>query len=103
MPTRTPTPGPWTVATFTATADTYRAPEIHGRKSQVARVFGFDIGEAEANASLIAAAPSLLAACESVLEEFDDLYDGPDHPLNAIADSIRYLRAALDLAHGGTP
>ncbi len=53
--------------------------------------------EAEANAHLIAAAPDLLAACESVIARISD----PSVDREKDDESLRLLRAAIARAKGG--
>ena len=59
------TPGPWSIDRA------YGDCCVAGRDGdRIAAVYGYDYGEDEANAALIAAAPDLLAACQAVLDEF---------------------------------
>lgn len=93
------TPGPWTVSGL---------PEIYGHDcinangpEPVATVLRrFVRAENEANAYLIAAAPTLLAACKAALQVAEDVGDTKDH-LGEEWHHIKTLRAAIALAGGG--
>ena len=58
-------------------------------------------GNVEANARLIAAAPELLAACEALLEEHDQTYDGGPIGLEYLA-AIEAAQRAVRKATGET-
>ena len=102
------TPGPWTVSP----SQTYKAQIEHlaGKKTVVfARVTTPKIGDAIANARLIAAAPTMLEA----LEALDALIDFGDHvpdntamcfdDASAINEALAKARAAIALATKETP
>jgi hypothetical protein len=88
------TPGPWHTGEGKAATIVYTdigfaicdAKVFHGRHGQ---------GESNANARLLAAAPDLLEACETALENLSPLYCG-DHLV------ITRLRAAIAKATGAT-
>jgi hypothetical protein len=102
------TPGPWIVedqgelaahshAILTAVGWERECPWI-------ATVNGYHVGPKEleeivANAHLIAAAPALFAALETIAEELDNRYDGaPDSRVLWMGSLLTQARAALDLA-----
>jgi hypothetical protein len=67
------------------------------------------IGEAEANARLIAAAPELLAACKDALAELEDWHNEiakmclPGGYVPRTEQPIARLRAAIAKAEGSAP
>ena len=65
-----PTPGPWTAI------DTGRrnSCKVEHRANKIATIWSHPLGNREANARLIAAAPDLLAACEAALKRSDSPY-----------------------------
>lgn len=66
------------------------------------------IGENEANACLIAAAPDLLEACKAAWAELDNRYDvdvpepghSKEYPFNGAGELMRRLQAAIRKAEG---
>jgi hypothetical protein len=94
----THTPGPWRVTARDC------GDNIFGGKDgslRIANTYGTtELSEGAANARLIAAAPELLAACEAVLHEHDDTYDGG--PISSgMVDAVELLRAAIAAAREG--
>jgi hypothetical protein len=102
------TPGPWSVEDVTSGYDHdiclgYKVPNA-GHPTLLATVF-FDqdndgpisASQANANARLIAAAPSLLAACKEsirLLTAYGDPFNGDDW------QAVQDIRAAVALAEG---
>lgn len=96
-----PTPGPWHVgpdgrqvfaaddAMIADATDTYEGLEG-------------ECPEADENARLIAAAPALLAACESLLVAADATQDDQPHRF-LLYDAWQNIRAAVTLARGQSP
>jgi hypothetical protein len=87
------TPGPWTARTYSATKGKVEEVSINSsRWKEMAIVFvqeeGDLLGNGEANARLMAAAPDLLAACERLLMSADASWRGRDvgHDWNAACD-----------------
>src|SRR5690554_1806159 len=101
MSTATPTPGPWHVDHPYGEPGTYVSA---ANTALVARVFPAAIAaEREANARLIAAAPSLLNGCNALLGLID-LVSGRDDMPAAIKEALRdnhrinEARAAIKMA-----
>jgi hypothetical protein len=76
--------------------------DLEEKEEDYGGVRGKTPDEALANARLIAAAPDLLAACESVYYELDTLTGGePTHPLANTVGMWKFaLRAAIAKAKG---
>jgi hypothetical protein len=89
-----PTPVPWTIEKYNSHAHTDRDWTIEhyaeGGWGDVTVCIMRDCRDMEANARLIAAAPELLAACQSLI-----LVDMPD-------DVRKTVQAAIDKALNGT-
>lgn len=105
------TPGPWKASQPSASegepAGTYSI-RYNGPDHawHIASVYGESIngrittrhGTAKANATLIAAAPDLEAACVQMVDAWS-MIAGGDQPYQ-VRDAIKAIRAALTLAHG---
>lgn len=98
------TPGPWTIHGW-GDGDY----EVNAASETVCNVPGFDdetvdVDRAEPNARLIAAAPDLLAACQTVAHDLQAALDGDDFSGMSDADLLRaflnVLRPAIAKAEG---
>jgi hypothetical protein len=99
MKTHTHTQGPWHPVTLGASPD--HAWAIDSELVEIARLpeWPDNQAEAEANARLIAAAPEMLAALESMLK-----WSGSDDSIVGPEIAVRnYARAAIAKAKGGEP
>ena len=85
------TPGPWTYR-FRSGGTTIE-PENDDRVLAVVRITR-DVGDADANAKLIAAAPELLAACRNALDALYLMGDDESHLAYRQA-AVKELEAAL--------
>jgi len=100
----THTPGPWSTESLLIFGAMKKVAPGYSFGDRVADVFG-DNPDAEANARLIAAAPDLLDALDSLVEELRgmetqgdiDEYDEQGYDL---ASCVRGARAAIDKARG---
>lgn len=92
MKTNQHTPGPWKFNGPGIYAPNFRGVASH--HYDVAYALHVMDDEGEANARLIAAAPSLLEACKSALERIDGM--------NEAMGVVDELRRAITLAEGGT-
>lgn len=112
-----PTAGPWEVqngiiVVSTALKGKLHFTDAHGvehyaEKGLIALVYAchpdgeYHSGTSNANASLIAAAPDLLAACEAVMESAGPAGWANDSALSAIATAVLgTVRAAIAKAEG---
>jgi len=88
------TPGPWAAYNL-ARGRILKSWRVRGPASPVCRIFGGQSsGDAEvANARLIAAAPDLLAACQSVIDSWER---------GDLAAAARQCAAAIAKATGAT-
>ena len=97
------TPGPWEVAMPGEVDEHYAVLDGFGH---TASVYGYpeEAASAFANASLIAAAPDLLAACEAVANDCERILDGDDFSGMSDADLFRAfldtLRPVIAKAEG---
>ena len=91
------TPGPWRVAMYLGGAWTVTSsPLSEPRGGEIVEVvYGPNGGTSKANASLIAAAPTLLDACEAAWNCVIEL-----PPSNATSELVRMLADALARARG---
>jgi hypothetical protein len=105
------TPGPWVVHLTTYPDGD---PSIHVgtpgalavTPQYVAQVcsWGGPCAEQDANASLIAAAPDLLAACEELVSEFEGQEEDENGDLSRPDTyGLQLARTAIKLAHEGRP
>jgi hypothetical protein len=97
------TPGPWRLEiTHDMERINIHAPEM----MQLATVrrfrSGWPIGETEANARLIAAAPDLLQACELLLAVYAPLYS-PTENTDAFSSAVIKARGAITKATNPNP
>lgn len=93
------TPGPWTVRTYSATKGKVEEVSINSsRWKEMAIVFvqeeGDLLGNGEANARLMAAAPDLLAACLSILRDLDH------GCAEVVGQTVEEIEAAVAKARG---
>src|SRR6185436_16746085 len=101
----TPTPGPWNRSL--SDCRVILGPSCSYKNGRIA-----DVGsgvpwsdEVDANASLIAAAPDLLAASRAMLEAIDDFLHVDENgdnsgDLNSVSNQLPNLRAAIAKAEG---
>lgn len=100
------TPGPWVVCSVEGddsivSAEQDRAAMPHEEPSIIGEIDlagdGIDVDVGMSNAHLIAAAPTMYAACELVEKYLDPDYDGPCPSPDEL---LRDVRAALAKARG---
>lgn len=97
--TATHTPGPWQVIEYAGgvTSIEHHEPTGYGyRQSDIARIQPLS-EQKEANARLIASAPDMLAALESVYAYVTDIFDESEFS----PDIVEEIRAAIAKAEGG--
>jgi hypothetical protein len=99
QPAQTHTPGPWRVGN----GDTRTGYTVVLGDNELL-VGGWGL-RSLANASLIAAAPELFAACQKFMDGISILNDGPDesdvaHAQNQLVESFKLARAAINKVTG---
>lgn len=92
------TPGPWTIRpyNFDAVRDAQGIFSAGCRIPICHSIMGNDLGQADANARLIAAAPELLAALQRALDAIEYYHAREGSP-----DTLADARAAIARATGG--
>ena len=89
------TPGPWKVSYF----DENMQAVVKAEHIEVATCWHHCVGSIEkemlVNARLIAAAPEMYEILSKLYYEYDQLYDGPEHPLNCFAAEMETVRHIL--------
>lgn len=90
------TPGPWVFdpeRTSEGTLLVVTTPTPLGHQEAIAEALKLSVGNTEANARLISAAPEMLEALRAVLDE--DRWVNKVHP-----DCVEIIRAAINKAEG---